>query len=127
MLNEIKNVHQPAREQGFRRWFSDEELELIVWYSAAGEISGFQLCYDLQGTERSFTWKKDGALKHAVIDSGEDSPLQNQSPMLFSEPAAPVEFVVAEFKTRSEMLEPGIVELVSRQISAYDGYRRSFI
>jgi hypothetical protein len=51
MLAEIRDVRQIPGE-GFRRWFSDGDFDLIVWY-AGGEIAGFQLCYDKGRRERA--------------------------------------------------------------------------
>lgn len=122
MLGELTNVPQQAGISGRRRWFADEELDLIVWYSASApdEISGFQLCYDLMGRERAFTWRKDDGLMHTAVDSGEDSPLHNRSPILVASPRAPVERVIAEFKARSTKLETEIVELVSATLSTFN-------
>ena len=42
MLTEIKGTRQIPGE-GRRRWFRDDELDLIVWYEENGAIAGFQL------------------------------------------------------------------------------------
>ncbi len=119
MLCELKNVHQNARSAGYRRWFADDELDLIVWYSETGEVVGFQLCYDLRGRERAFTWRRDQGLTHGAVESGEESPLYNRSPMMVADPIAPVEAVISEFKFRSKMLEPDVVEMVTERISNF--------
>ena len=65
MLEKLGNVPQQARVKGFRRWFADEEMELILWYAESGELTGFQLCYDVPRKERAFTWKKEQGLTHS--------------------------------------------------------------
>ena len=55
MLAEIRNARQIAGED-FRRWFTDEEFDLIVWYGDDRSLVGFQLCYDKQDRERALTW-----------------------------------------------------------------------
>src|SRR5438874_1466643 len=119
MLEEFKNVSQQRNVPGFRRWFSDDELDLIVWYSAPEEISGFQLCYDINGNERAFTWRKDGRLMHTAVDSGEESPLHNRSPILVADGNPPLEWLLAEFQRRSEKVEDNIVTLVSTTIASF--------
>jgi hypothetical protein len=118
MLAEVEPVAQVQRSAGSRRWFSDDELDLIVWYTESGEISGFQLCYDLRGAERAFTWKH-GSLIHTAVDSGDESPLHNRSPILVSCPVASVDKVIDEFKSRSQGIEPSIAALVLSTISSF--------
>jgi len=55
MLTEIRNARQVEGE-GFRRWFTDDYFDLIVWYGDQNAMIGFQLCYDKQGKERALTW-----------------------------------------------------------------------
>ena len=54
MLTEIEKTRQIPGE-GIRRWFRDDELDLIVWYGDDGSIEGFQLCYDKLQHERALT------------------------------------------------------------------------
>ena len=54
-----------------RRWFTDEDLDLIVWFSEQGAPDGFQLCYDRRGHERALTWTKGAGYRHDRIDDGE--------------------------------------------------------
>ncbi len=42
MIVEKKDARQIENE-GFRRWFTDDFFDLIVWYENK-EITGFQLC-----------------------------------------------------------------------------------
>src|SRR5262245_665816 len=117
MLEELKNVSQSPRVKGHRRWFADNEMELIAWYSESGEVSGFQLCYDIGRQERAFTWRRDKGLTHSSIDSGEASPFHNRSPMLVPNPNAPLERVIAEFRARSEKVDAEIIDLVLTQLT----------
>jgi hypothetical protein len=118
VLEEVKNVPQQDGAPGYRRWFADDELDLIVWYSTSGQIRGFQLCYDIKGDERAFTWREERGLTHTAIDAGEDSPLHNRSPILVSDPRASVEKAVASFKARSKTIDPAIVEFVSTKLTS---------
>jgi hypothetical protein len=119
VLSELKRVPQEQRRSGHRRWFADEELDLIVWYKESGEISGFQLCYDLRGRERAFTWREGAGLMHTAVDTGDDSPLYNRSPILVSCPVVSLEKVIGEFGTRAQTLDPVIATLILSKISEF--------
>ena len=81
MLHETRHVAQ-VRGDRFRRCFVDEKLDLVVWYETDGTIHGFQLAYDPQDSPRIVTWTPGRGLFHASLDTGEDSPLANRSPVL---------------------------------------------
>lgn len=70
MLKEAKNVMQVPGEPR-RRWFDDEDFDLIVWFEPGEEIWGFQLCYDREKKPRALTWTRRYGYKHAGIDNGE--------------------------------------------------------
>jgi hypothetical protein len=61
MLVEIEKVRQVPGEDT-RKWFVDENTDLIVWYDSGENISGFQLCYDKKSVQRCLTWqlREDG-------------------------------------------------------------------
>ena len=70
-LVENKNVRQRP-DEGFRRWFLNDYFDVIIWYeSAAGEMSGFQLCYNRSVDERAFTWHRNKRSSH-FVSSGAD-------------------------------------------------------
>ena len=81
MLKEQKNTSQIAGEPA-RRWFFDENMDLIVWYDNKSNINGFQLCYDKNTTEHAITWTLKNGFSHEAIDGGEDSVFKNRSPIL---------------------------------------------
>ena len=51
MLSEVA-TRQSTREPR-RRWFSDDDFDLVVWFSDSGVIVGFELCYDRSRVERA--------------------------------------------------------------------------
>lgn len=112
MLGELSGLAQRSGEPGKRRWFADEEMDLIVWYSDAGAVTGFQLCYDKSGVEHALTWRDTGTLIHEAVDQGEDLPTENRTPILSSGGAAPLERVARDFAARSAGLETELRSLV---------------
>jgi hypothetical protein len=106
----------PAITDSNRRWFSDDYFDLVVWYDEAGSVSGFQLCYDKQGTERALTWLRDEGVDHRKIDSGEDSPLKNMSPVLIPDGAIPYDMLLRQFRTRANALDSAIAGLIENKL-----------
>lgn len=68
MLVEIKTVRQIPGEDT-RRWFVDENTDLIVWNNDSG-ITGFQLCYDKKSVQRCLTWQKTESGKSVLSADG---------------------------------------------------------
>ncbi|OIO58625.1 MAG: hypothetical protein COZ46_06145 [Verrucomicrobia bacterium CG_4_10_14_3_um_filter_43_23] len=81
MLKEVENVHQ-SQGPGFRRWFTDDLLELIVWYDDDNYLEGFQLCYYDEEDPCALTWRSDSSVIYSHIDVGDENPLVNQTPIL---------------------------------------------
>jgi hypothetical protein len=58
MLVEIEGVRQ-IPEEGPRRWFVDENIDLIIWYRPEGNsVTGFQICFDKKSVQRCLTWQR---------------------------------------------------------------------
>lgn len=119
MLREFTDVSQQRGVKGKRRWFSDNEMDLIVWYTEDDKVTGFQLCYDRGGHERAFTWKADGTMTHDAVDGGESSPIRNDSPVLVHGKEPPSANVLVDFRERAQELPHGVAELVERALTAY--------
>jgi len=115
----LKEVRSTKRDDGrFRRWFSDEYFDLIVWYEAAKDhVVGFQLCYDKEGMERAFSWSLDKGISHSRIDSGEASPFKNMSPILVPDGAIPFEELLRQLEVRARDLDKDIVELIKKKLN----------
>ena len=119
MLKEFKNVSQDLEGKNKRRWFSDSSIELVVWFDNEGrELTGFQLCYDLQSTPHAFTWhRENNVLIHEKIDEGDTLPRKNLSPVMVSNGVPPFERVKKEFEGSSCQVEESIRNLVMTVLS----------
>ena len=69
-LVEIRDVRQ-IRGEAHRRWFTSDEIDLIVWCDAAGGPLAFQLCYDKPRGEHALTWRPESGFQHTAVDDGE--------------------------------------------------------
>ena len=120
MLLELKEVRQ-IKGEGVRRWFSDRDLDLIVWYET-NKIIGFQLCYDKSDNERALTWYKKHGFIHTKIDDGESSISQvrnKMSPILVSDGIVDKTFIADQFKEKSQKLNIDLADFIHTKILEY--------
>ena len=121
MLTEIEKTRQIPGE-GIRRWFRDEELDLIVWYGEDGSMEGFQLCYDKLKHERALTWRKPGSYQHHAIDAGEPATGgPKMSPVLVADGVVNTKRIEKVFSERSESVPGDLASRVSEIIFRFPG------
>ncbi|MBN1686074.1 MAG: hypothetical protein JW852_05440 [Spirochaetales bacterium] len=121
MLTEIEGARQIPGE-GIRRWFRDEELDLIVWYKDDGSIDGFQLCYDKLDHERALTFRKPNSYQHHAIDSGEPAMGgPKMSPVLVADGVVDGKRIEKIFSRRRGAVPDDLAAYVSRIVLAYPG------
>lgn len=117
MLEE-KRVSQPDGP-GRRRWFVDDDFDLIVWLDGGGGVRGFQLCYDRQGTERALTWTGGQGYFHNRIDDGEADPTKNRSPILVADGHFDADAVTGSFRRSSTSVPGEIRAFVLGKLESY--------
>jgi hypothetical protein len=118
MLTEIKNARQIEGE-GFRRWFTDDYFDLIVWYGEQQSLVGFQLCYDKLGKERALTWTREHGFQHNRIDSGEVPGHSKMTPVIIADGAFDRDPVAERFRQESGEIEPAIAGIVYETLRRY--------
>ncbi len=112
MLREIRQARQTAGEEP-RRWFRDDRIDLIVWYAVPKGITGFQLCYRLDGEEKALTWLAGRGFSHDRVDDGEGRPDDyNMTPMLVGDGAFDTEKVLQMFEAACLEMDSVIVDFV---------------
>ena len=116
---EVPNVRQVPGEAR-RRWFTDENFDLMVWFNADNTIHGFELSYDKAGYEKALRWFEDVGLSHYVVDTGEQNPAYNRSPILSqTEGRSEMKRVLELFRKSTEGLPTGLGDLVQRKLAEY--------
>jgi len=121
MLAEIPRARQIPGE-GFRRWFTDEYFDLIVWYEDAdspGTLKGFQLCYDKNGRERALTWTRDHGFQHNRIDSGEIPGHSKMSPVILADGEFRGDAVAELFRREAAGIDQTLASFVYSKVRAY--------
>jgi len=124
MLIEEQHASQVPNDY-FRRWFKDENLDLIVWYKTDGAIYGFQICYDRADNEKALRWLSDRGFSHYGVDSGEESPLSNRTPLFVTmEGCFETAQVLSRFRSSDERLPRQLRALVRRKLREYGRLHR---
>ncbi len=120
MLKEFTAVRQ-IPEDGFRRWFTDDEFDLFIWFSDStqAEIIGFQLCYNKKGKEKALTWYQGKGFLHTAVDDGEGTPLKNRTPILIADGLFPKDRVIEQFRRSAKNIDQRLFEVVEKQLVAY--------
>jgi len=121
MLHEVQNARQVEGE-GFRRWFTDQYLDLIVWYAgddASHPIEGFQLCYDKAVKERALTWRRNRGFLHEKVDDGEVMFAAKMTPVLVPDGLFDARLIASRFKAESGEIDGRIAKLVLDTLARY--------
>jgi hypothetical protein len=105
--------------EGFRRWFTDDYFDLIVWYGDDRTLIGFQLCYDKQQRERALTWTREHGFQHNRIDSGEVPGHSKMTPVIIADGAFNRDPVAERFRAACVDIDPAIGTFVFDTISGY--------
>ena len=122
MLYELLNVRQIPGEY-YRRWFSDDNLDLIIWYSMDQEIIGFQFCYKSGTDEKALTWFNDKGYSHHKIDDGEYHPsCFKMTPILIRDENFNNENILNQFTSACNKVESDIVNFICDVIKKDPSY-----
>ncbi|HEY6070774.1 MAG TPA: hypothetical protein VIU85_05295 [Chthoniobacterales bacterium] len=103
-----------------RSWMSDDYFDLIVWYEPSNAIHGFQLCYGKPVAESAIiTWRKVRGFAHAKVDSGENDPEANRTPILLPDESFPTVDAIREFQQRSKPLPKSLRNFVLAKLKRF--------
>lgn len=120
MLKEWEGVRQRL-EEGRRRWFTDEQFDLILWYDSSDQLLGFQLCYDKPLSERAITWFASGTYTHAKVDDGESTFGTKETAVLVSDGVFDSKAVAERFESAAGTVDHEIVRFVIDRLKEYPG------
>jgi hypothetical protein len=102
-----------------RRWFADEYFDLVVWTSETNAIVAFELCYDKPRFERALTWSGEHGWGHFRVDSGEDTPVKNRTPILASDGSFPKAQVLAHLSEAPTAIDPTVRAFVLTKLQDF--------
>ncbi len=107
---EIRNVTQTDGEP-LRRWFADNDHDLIVWFDERDGICGFRFCYDKRRVEHAVTWLRAEGFSHDRVDHGRKN-VQKEVPILVPADRPCPADIVERFRAASAQVDAGIVSFV---------------
>ena len=114
-----------AREP-HRRWFSDDDFDLFVWFDGVGTISWFELCYDRSDVERALTWTPIRGYEHWRVSAGDDAGMNyDMTPILVPDNTEfPKDRIIAAFAAAANTLEPTVRSFVLQRLREVTGERQ---
>ena len=120
MFIETHNVHQ-IKGEPVRRWFTDNDLELIVWLDKQKRIIGFQLCYEINRKLKALTWHENGGYLHSGIDDGENKPGHHKAtPVLIPDGEFDKENIIKRFALSVASLPVEMTKFVTNKIKEFE-------
>ncbi len=118
MLQEITFIKQ-HKDEPRRRWFEDEDFDLIVWFDENEEIIEFELCYNKSAAECAVRWEKTDQYSHYRVDDGDRPGKHKASPILIPNGYFHRRKIAALFKIASVELDKRIAKFVHDKITRY--------
>lgn len=125
MLRELVPTRQVPGEP-VRRWFSSDDVDLIVWCDGDGVPTAFQLCYRVGLSERALTWTPEAGFVHRAVDDGEeDAGLRYKAtPILVADGEFDPDRVGALVSAQGAALPPAILEFVTAKLAEHPARAR---
>jgi hypothetical protein len=117
LLTEIVNISDTS--PGLRRrWFTDADMDLYVWYDRHQQLVEFQLCYDKRGNEQALAWDSESGLSHHLVNTGDARPdTINQTALLQEETVPDISRVKALFTQTGQTLEHNLFEFILARLT----------
>lgn len=106
-----------------RRWFTSEDMDLIIWLNNDQSFAGFELCYNKRHKEHSLTFKAGRGYNHMKVDDGEQRPGRHKgTPVLVANGSFDVKNIYSLFANESRNLPAEVVNYVLQHIERHPDY-----
>lgn len=116
MLQEIKKPRQ-IKDEMPRRWFSDDAMDLIVWFDDDNTIAAFQLCYDKPFAEHALSWRRDAGFTHNRVDDGEGKPGSHKgTPILVPDGEFNLQAIAEKFREHAREIDSATAEFIIQKL-----------
>jgi len=124
-LAEIKRSRQIPGKPA-RRWFTSEEMDLIIWLDEAKSVRGFQLCYGKPANEHALTWNAGNGFMHTAVDDGGVNGFGHKStPVLVAAHPGDLMQLLQLFVNASGNLPTSIVDTVITALRQHPDFRHA--
>jgi len=118
MLKELPKEN--SDDDSVRRWFSDENVDLALWYDSNRQIIGFQLSYLTKRIEKALTWTEEFGYAHYIVDDGDKRiGFYKETPILIPDESFSAQDVATQLLSVSVELDDNIVNFVMSSLFLY--------
>jgi len=111
MLSEIKEVSQ-KRGEPKRRWFSDLNMDLFIWFNEDDEIVSYQLTYNKPLAEKALIWSEEKGFSHLGVDDGARPGKYPASPLLVKDGVIKPSEIISMLEKNSSELDRSILNFI---------------
>ena len=101
-----------------RRWFSSNDMDVIIWIDENRSIRAFELYYDKNVNEHVLVWRDRSGFSHLAVDDGEQKPVLNykETPILIPDGVFEADRIMRLFETTREDLPAELFKFVHREL-----------
>ena len=107
MLREIKGTGQKRGEPN-KRWFSNSNMDLFVWFNDDDKIVSYHLTYNKPNDEKALIWSEEHGFSHLGVDDGARPGKHPASPLLVEDGVFKPSKIISTLKGISGELDPSI-------------------
>jgi len=111
MFREIKEANRKRREPK-RRWYTDLNMDLFVWFNENDELVSYQLTYDKPHAEKALIWSEEKGFSHLGVDDGTRPGKHPGSPLLVADGVINASKIVSLLKKNSGELDHWIKKFI---------------
>ena len=101
-----------------RRWFSSNDMDVIIWIDENRSIRAFELYYDKNVNEHVLVWRDRSGFSHLAVDDGEQKPVLNykETPILIPDGVFEADRIMRLFETTREDLPAELFKFVHHEL-----------
>ena len=118
MLKEIRRTSRKPGESR-KRWFSDANMDLFVWFDDNDAIAAYHLTYDKNRAEKAVTWSAAHGFAHLGVDEGARPGKYPASPLLVPDGEFEPANLVDLLRRDAGELEPAIADFIIAGIETH--------
>ena len=117
-MNRLIELNSSQGSAEKRRWFSSNDMDLIVWADENQSITAFELYYDKNINEHVLVWRRESGFSHLAVDDGEQKPVLNykETPILVADGKFDPGRISHSFEQMQNELPGPIARVVRREL-----------
>jgi hypothetical protein len=124
-VSNLIELNRDHSEFGNRRWFSSQEIDLVVWTDNINSIVAFEFYYDKNVDEHVLIWRERSGFTHLAVDDGEHKPAleYKETPILVPDGDFDPERIRNLFEALCRNLPADVAQAVGPQLAGLTPYQ----